>query len=242
MNQDPNKDFLLSIVIPVYNEEAYIDRVLERVFAVPFQPGVRIEVIAVDDCSRDATYEHLKAWESRGVRAVRHEKNGGKGAALHTGFSLASGDAVTIQDADFEYDPQDLPRVLQPVLDGEADIVFGARDSFWAPGPLAERFHWHYVINKFLSVFSNIFSGYGLHDMECCYKLFRKEILDKITLVENRFGFEPEVTLKTSRLKPAIREVQVSYAARTYAEGKKINWKDGVSALRCILKYGLFRR
>ena len=239
---EQKKKFLLSIVIPVYNEEAYIDSVLERVSAVSFPPEVAVEIIAVDDCSRDGTWQHLQEWEKKGIRVARHAVNGGKGAALHTGFRLASGDAVTVQDADFEYDPEDLPRVLQPVLDGKADAVFGCRDAFYAPGPLKEKLHWHYLINKFLTVFSNLFSGYGLHDMECCYKLFRRDLLNKIALRENRFGFEPEVTLKTSRFHPAIAEVRVSYAARTYAEGKKINWKDGVSALRCILKYGLFRR
>lgn len=242
MSAEPAEKFVLSIVIPVYNEEKYIGEVFERVRRVPFPKGVELEIIAVDDCSSDGTLAKLREWEKQGIKVAHHEVNGGKGAALHTGFALATGDAVTIQDADFEYDPQDLVRVLQPILDGKADIVFGARDSFIAPGPLAARLHWHYLINKFLSVFSNLFSGLGLHDMECCYKMFRKGVLNRVELKENRFGFEPEVTLKTARFHLPTAEVPVSYAARTYAEGKKINWKDGVSALRCIVKYGLFRR
>ncbi len=242
MEPEENKTFTLSIVIPVYNEEKYIGEVFRRVLNVKFQDNVKLEIIAVDDCSRDNTYAQLLEWEKQGIKVARHEVNGGKGAALHTGFKLATGDAVTIQDADFEYDPNDLPAMLQPVLDGKADIVFGARKDFINPGPLSEKLHWHYLINKFLSVFSNLFSGLGLHDMECCYKLFRKGILERVTLLENRFGFEPEVTLKTARFRLPTAEVPVSYAARTYAEGKKINWKDGVSALRCIVKYGLFRQ
>ena len=238
------KKLKLSIVIPVYNEERYIDEVLKRVFAVKFQDGVEIEIVAVDDCSKDHTLARLQEWEKKGlIRLVCHTVNGGKGAALHTGFAASTGDVITVQDSDFEYNPQDLPNVLQPILSGDADIVFGAREQFMTQtGSHKGLFCGHYFINKFLTVFSNLFSGYGLNDMECCYKMFRREIYNKITLKENRFGFEPESTLKTSRRKPRYAEVPVSYASRSYEEGKKINWKDGVSALRCILKYGLFRR
>ena len=153
-----DKKFLLSIVVPVYNEEKYISDVFERLRAVQFQPGVDVEIIAVDDCSKDNTWQQLQEWEKKGIRIARHEVNGGKGAALHTGFALATGDAVTVQDADFEYDPNDIPQVLQPILDGKADIVFGARKDFLGSVPFIQKLHWHYVINKFLTRFSNIFS------------------------------------------------------------------------------------
>lgn len=156
---------------------------------------------------------------------------------------MATGEVITVQDSDFEYNPQDLPRLLQPILDGKAQIVFGAREQFISStGSHRGLFCGHYLINKSLTIFSNIFSGYHLNDMECCYKMFTRSVYESIHLIEKRFGFEPEITLKTSRLKPTFAEVPVSYASRSYEEGKKINWKDGVSALRCILKYGLFRR
>ena len=231
----------LSIVIPVYNEERYIDAILERVCAVRFQEGVELEYIAVDDHSTDTTWNHLQAWESRGVKLKRHEVNGGKGAALHTGFAMATGDVVTIQDADFEYSPEELPSVLQPILDGKADVVFGARTSILHTDSHLVMNFWHSKGNEILSQFSNIFSNLVLADMECCYKMVRRELLQKIRLNEKRFGFEPEFTLKIARLHPRVWQVPVSYAPRTYEEGKKINWKDGVSALRCIVQYGLFR-
>jgi glycosyltransferase involved in cell wall biosynthesis len=232
----------LSIVIPVYNEESFIDAILERVRAVRFQEGVEVEYIAVDDHSTDKTWEKLQAWESRGVKIKRHEVNGGKGAALHTGFDMATGDVVTIQDADFEYSPEELPAVLQPILDGQADVVFGARKPIMrAAGSQQVMGFWHAKINEFLTHFSNMFSDLALFDMECCYKMARRDFLKRIKLQEKRFGFEPEFTLKIARLHPRVWQVPVSYAPRSYKDGKKINWKDGVSAFRCILQYGLFR-
>lgn len=232
----------LSIVIPVYNEERYIDAVLEKVRAVKFQDGVEVELVAVDDCSKDSTFERLKAWEPRGVKIARHEKNGGKGAALHTGFKLATGDVITVQDSDFEYEPDELPSLLEPILLGKADMVFGARRAFTKGGTHRVMYFWHFVINKSLTMFCNMLSNLNLSDMECCYKMFRREVLDKIKLTECRFGFEPEITLKASRQDIMFYEVPVSYSCRTYAEGKKIGWKDGVSALRCIIKYGVFKK
>ena len=231
----------LSIVIPVYNEEHYIDAILERVCAVRFQDGVELEYIAVDDHSTDKTWERLQAWEKRGFKLKRHEKNGGKGASLHTGFAMATGDVVTIQDADFEYDPEELPSVLQPILDDKADVVIGARTSILRSGTQLVSPFWHSRVNEFLTFFCNMFSNLALSDMECCYKMVRRDLLQKITLNEKRFGFEPEFTLKIARLHPRVWQVPVSYAPRSYGEGKKINWKDGVSAVRCILQYGLFR-
>ena len=231
----------LSIVIPVYNEEHFIDATLERVRAVRFQDGVELEYIAVDDHSSDKTWERLQPWAARGVRISRHEKNGGKGAALHTGFAMATGDVVTVQDADFEYDPEDLPSLLQPFLDDKADVVFGARTSILRSGAQQVTPFWHSKINEFLTNVCNMFSNLALSDMECCYKMVRRELLEKIRLRENRFGFEPEFTLKIARLHPRVWQVPVSYMPRTYKEGKKITWKDGVSSLRCIMQYGLFR-
>lgn len=232
----------LSIIIPVYNEENYIDAVIERVLAVKFPEEITLELIAVDDCSKDKTPEKLKVWEEKGiVKSFRHEKNAGKGAALHTGFAQATGDIVVVQDSDFEYNPNELPKLLVPILDGRADVVFGARASFVGSECHRVMYFWHSVVNKFLTLLCNMLADLTLHDMECCYKMFRKEYLDKIMLRENRFGFEPEVTIKPARQRCRMYEVTVSYSGRTYQEGKKINWKDGVSALRCILKYGLFR-
>lgn len=232
----------LSIVIPVYNEINYIDKILERVYAVRFQDGVELEYIAVDDCSTDDTYSRLQEWErDRGLKVGRHTVNQGKGAALHTGFALATGDAVVIQDADFEYFPEELPSVLQPILDDKADVVFGARNSILRTGAQPVMSFWHSAINQYLTFHCNMFSDFALTDMECCYKMVRREFLNKLKLRENRFGFEPEFTLKISRLHPRAFQVPVSYAPRTYSQGKKINWKDGVSALFCIVKYGLFR-
>ena len=231
----------LSIVIPVYNEEKYIDAILERVLSVRFQNGVELEYIVVDDHSTDKTWERLQPWAKRGVKLERHEVNGGKGAALHTGFAMVTGDVVTVQDADFEYSPEEFPSVLQPILDGKADVVYGARTSILRSGTHQVMLFWHSEINIFLTWFSNMFSNLALSDMECCYKMVRTEFLRKIVLREKRFGFEPEFTLKIARLHPRVWQVPVSYAPRSYEEGKKITWKDGVSSLRCIIQYGLFR-
>lgn len=230
----------ISIVIPAYNEEHYIDAILKRVCAVRFQPGVELECIVVDDHSTDSTWERLQPWAARGVKLKRHEVNSGKGAALHTGFAMATGDVVTVQDADFEYSPEELPSLLQPILDGKADVVFGERTSILRTGPHLVMLFWHSKINEFLTFFCNMFSNLALADMECCYKMVRRDFLQKIRLQEKRFGFEPEFTLKIARLHPRVWQVPVSYAPRTYEEGKKINWKDGVSSFRCIIQYGLF--
>ena len=232
----------LSIIIPVYNEENYIDAVIERVRSVKFPEEISLELIAVDDCSKDKTPEKLKVWEQKGIiKAFYHTKNGGKGSALHTGFKEATGDILVVQDADFEYNPNELPKLLAPILDGRADVVFGARASFVGSECHRVMYYWHSVVNRFLTTFCNMLADLTLHDMECCYKMFKRELLEKITLREKRFGFEPEITIKLARQRCRMYEVTVSYSGRTYQEGKKINWKDGVSALRCIVKYALFR-
>ena len=206
----------LSIIIPVYNEENYIDAVIERVLAVKFPEEITLELIAVDDCSKDKTPEKLKVWEEKGiVKSFRHEKNAGKGAALHTGFAQATGDIVVVQDSDFEYNPNELPKLLVPILDGRADVVFGARASFVGSECHRVMYFWHSVVNKFLTLLCNMLADLTLHDMECCYKMFRKEYLDKIMLRENRFGFEPEVTIKLARQRCRMYEVTVSYSGRT---------------------------
>jgi glycosyltransferase involved in cell wall biosynthesis len=227
----------LSVVTPVYNEDATVGHVLRRVLA---QRPVQ-EVIVVDDCSQDNTWKALQELgqtEPR-LRVLRHEKNLGKGAALRTAFKHATAPFVIIQDADLEYDPAEYFLVLNPILTGKADVVFGTRFG----GATAHRvlYYWHSVGNKFLTTLSNMATNLNLTDMETCYKTFRREVLQRITIEEDRFGFEPEITAKVSKLKVRIYEVAVSYYGRTYDEGKKINWKDGLSALRCILKYNLLR-
>jgi glycosyltransferase involved in cell wall biosynthesis len=227
----------LSVVMPVYNEEGTVASVIQKVLA---QRPVQ-ELIVVDDCSKDGTWQVLQGLErvDKRLRLVRHENNQGKGAALRTGFRHASAPVVIIQDADFEYSPAEYHLVLAPILTGKADVVYGSR--FIGSGAHRVLYYWHSVGNKFLTTLSNMATNLNLTDMETCYKTFRREVIEKITIEENRFGFEPEITAKISKLKLRVYEVAISYHGRTYEEGKKINWRDGFSALRCILKYNLLR-
>jgi glycosyltransferase involved in cell wall biosynthesis len=226
-----------SIVIPCFNEIQTIDTILARVLAAPL-PCER-EVILVDDCSTDGTRAHLRNCKpSNEVKLILHEVNRGKGAALRTGFSHATGDVILIQDADLEYDPNEYTKLLCPILNNQADIVYGSR--FIGGESHRVLYFWHAVGNRFLTMLSNMFTNLNLTDMEVCYKVFRRELLEKLELQEDRFGFEPEFTAKISRLDCVIYEVGISYYGRTYQEGKKINWRDGVRAVYVILKYGLF--
>ena len=231
---------LFSIVIPCYNEKRTIASLLERVLSANLPEKVEREVIVVDDCSTDGTRETLAGISDRRVKVLRHEKNLGKGAALRTGFARAAGDVVVVQDADLEYNPGEYGKLLKPILDGRADVVYGSR--FMTTDERRILYYSHFVGNRFLTFASNVFTNMNLSDMETCYKMFRKEVLQKITIRENRFGFEPEITAKVARLKCRVYEVGISYSGRTYEEGKKIGLRDAIRALWCIVKYNVWMR
>jgi glycosyltransferase involved in cell wall biosynthesis len=226
----------LSIIIPCYNEQHTIASLVAAVNAAPYPDK---EIIIVDDCSRDGTHAELEKLKDQVSQIVYHKVNQGKGAALRTGFQHATGDVVIIQDADLEYDPNEYALLVEPIAQGKADVVFGSR--FLGGAPHRVLYFWHRVGNGVLTLMSNMFTNLNLTDMETCYKVFRREIIQAIPIEENRFGFEPEITAKLARRNLRIFEVGISYYGRTYAEGKKIGWKDGVRAIYCIIKYNLFR-
>jgi glycosyltransferase involved in cell wall biosynthesis len=238
----------LSVVVPVYNEEATLGELLDNVVAAPLpEPVSELEVVIVDDCSSDETWSELQNWRPSDrqdgrkvtISRERHPINRGKGAALRTGFASASGDVLLVQDADLEYDPKEYPVLMQPIVDGYAEVVYGSR---FLGGPHRVLFYWHYLGNQLLTFLSNMFSDLNLTDMETCYKVFVRPVLDRITLKSDRFGFEPEFTAKVARLGVRIYEVPISYHGRTYAEGKKIGWKDGVAAIWSILRFNIWSR
>jgi glycosyltransferase involved in cell wall biosynthesis len=227
----------LSVVIPCYNEVHTIERVIHAVKAAPID---NLEIIIVDDCSKDGTRELLESRLYKLVdQVIYHPCNQGKGAALRTGFTAITGDIAIVQDADLEYDPQEYPLVIEPILLGKADVVFGSR--FQGNRPHRVVYYWHSVGNGFLTTLSNMFTNINLTDMETCYKAFRREVIQAVDIEEKRFGFEPEITAKVAKMGCRIYEVGISYYGRTYNEGKKIGWKDGFRAIFCIIKYNLFR-
>ncbi len=235
----------LSIIIPVYNEEKTIHRILDLVRDVKLIDGIEKEIIIVNDCSTDKTASTILKYVQKNsqlyVRYFEHEINQGKGAALHTGIHEASGEFIIVQDADLEYDPREYNVLLKPLVEGRADVVFGTR--FFGGNPHRILFFWHSIGNRMLTFLSNVFTGLNLTDMETCYKLFRSGIIKNLALKEKRFGFEPEVTAKLARIRGIrIYEVGISYYGRTFSEGKKINWKDGFRALYCIIKYGFAKK
>ena len=223
----------LSVVVPVYNENKYIMEIINRIKAVPIEK----EIIVIDDASVDGTREILSKITDPQVKVFFHNRNQGKGAALRTGFSKVKGDLIIIQDADLEYDPREYPKLIGPILSGKADVVYGSR--FVGGEPHRVVYFWHMIGNKFLTLLSNMLTNLNLTDMETCYKAFSRDTLERIMFYENRFGFEPEFTAKIAKLNLRVYEVGISYYGRSYNEGKKINWKDGISALRCIMKYNL---
>jgi len=230
----------LSVVIPVYNESGTLEDLFRRVLEVDY--GCDLEVVIVDDGSDDGSAQVAESLDPRhaDLLCLRHQKNAGKGAAIRTGFARATGDIVIVQDADLEYDPREIPSLIDLIRDDIADVVFGSR--FLARGPHRVLYYRHYLANRMLTAFSNILTNLNLTDIEVCYKAFRREVLVPITIEEERFGFEPEITAKVAKGKWRIYEVPISYYGRTYEEGKKIGWKDGVRALYCIFRYNLFRR
>lgn len=225
----------ISVIVPVYNEINTIDEIVRRIMAVQLDK----EIILVDDGSSDGTQDQIKkiAQDNNNIKMIIHNKNKGKGAALRSGFESAEGDIIIVQDADLEYDPKEYSVLLGPILDGRADVVYGSR---FLGGPHRVLYFWHYVGNKFLTLLSNAFSNINLTDMETCYKVFKRDILDNISFKSERFGFEPEFTMKVAKKEFRIYEVPISYSGRSYSEGKKITWKDGISAIFCIVRYRFF--
>ncbi len=227
----------LSIIIPCYNEKTHILTLLQRVMEAPIEDK---EIVLVDDGSSDGTAELIReTLEKTVAKTIYHTRNMGKGAAIRSGLAYVTGEVVVIQDADLEYDPMEYPKLLEPIMDGKADVVYGSR--FMGAGPHRVHLFWHYVGNRMLTLFSNMFTNLNLTDMETCYKAFRTEIIKDITLEQNRFGIEPELTAKIARKKCRIYEVGISYYGRSYDEGKKIGWKDGFKAVYTIVKYGIFK-